>query len=101
MVSHKNCCVGSIVKNKASGGKWLISELVVDMLRYYTYLYDDEVDEVLKVKLDHIVEYQDGLGEASQPRRNLEETYIKMKENVRSKLAKYLEPLLEVPSSDK
>ena len=53
------------------------------------------------MELDHIVENQDGLGEASQPRRNLEETYIKMKENVRSKLAKYLEPLLEVPSSDK
>ena len=33
-------------------------------------------------------------------RRNLEETHTKMRENVKSKLAKYLHPLLEVPSSD-
>ena len=27
--------VGSIVKNKASGGKWLISEEIVDTVRLY------------------------------------------------------------------
>ena len=55
------------------------------------------MDEVLKVKLDRMVEYQDGLEEAIQVRRNLEEMHMKMRENVNIKLAKYLEPLLEVP----
>ena len=48
-----------------------------------------------------MVEEQDGLSEARYLRRNLDETHMKMQENVRSKLAKYLEPLLEVPSVDK
>ena len=67
----------------------------------YIYRYGDDVDEVLKVKLDRMVEYQDGLEEAIQVRRNLEEMHMKIRENVNIKLAKYLEPLLEVPSADK
>ena len=41
--------VGSIVKNQASGEKWLISEAIVDTVRVYIYLSGDEVNEVLKL----------------------------------------------------
>ena len=53
---------------------------------------------VLKVELDHMVEDQDVLGEARKLRRKLEETHMKTRGNVKNKLAKYLEPLLEVTS---
>ena len=46
--------------------------------------------------MDQTVEEKDGLGEARNLRRNLEETHIIMRENVKSKLAKYFELLLEV-----
>ena len=62
---------GSIVKTQAPGGKWLVSEANVDTVRVYIYFYGDEVYEVLKVKLDQIVEEKDGLEEARQLRRNL------------------------------
>ena len=48
--------VGSIVKNQVSGGKWLISGRIVDTVRVYIYCSSDEVDEVLKFKLDQMVE---------------------------------------------
>ena len=54
--------VGIIVKNQASGGKWIISEVIVDTVRVYRYFSGDEVDEFLNVYLDHMVEYQDGPG---------------------------------------
>ena len=79
--------VGSIVKNKASSGKWLISEAIFDTVRVYIYFSSDEVDKVLKVDYHHMVEEQYGLGEARKLRRNLVETHIKMQENVKSKLA--------------
>ena len=41
--------VGSIAKNQASGGKWLISEAIVDTMRVYIHCYTDEVDEFLEV----------------------------------------------------
>ena len=41
--------VGSIVKNQASGGKWLISEAIVDTVRVYIYLSGDDVSGVFKV----------------------------------------------------
>ena len=59
------------------------------------------MDEVLKVELDHMVEEQYGSGEAIHMRRNLEETHTKIRGNVRTKLAKYLEPILEVTPADK
>ena len=71
--------VASIVKNKSSGGKWLISESIVDTVRVYIYLSGDEVNEVLKVELDQMFEEQDGLGESRQLRMNLEETHMKMR----------------------
>ena len=40
------------------------------------------------------------MGEARQLRRNLEETHMKIQENMRIKLSKYLETLLEFPSAD-
>ena len=55
------------------------------------------MDRVLKVELYQMMEDQDGSGEARQLRRNLDETHTKMRENMKKKLAKYLEPLLEVP----
>ena len=91
----------SIVKKHASVGNWLKSEAIVDTVRVYIYCYGDELDEVLKVELDQMVENQDGLAQARQLKMNLEETHMKMRENVKSKLAKYLELLLEVPSEDK
>ena len=69
--------VGSIVKNQASGGKWLISEAIVDTASLYIYCSGDEVDEVLKLELDHMMENQDGSGEAIQTRRDLEDTHTK------------------------
>ena len=93
--------VGSIVKNQASGGKWLISDAIVDTVRVYICFSGDDLCEVLKLELDQMAEYHDGLGEARQMRRNLEEAHMKMRENVKNKLAKYLELLLEVPSADK
>ena len=92
---------GSIVKKQASGEKWIISEVIVYTVRVYIYYSGDDVDEVLKVELYHMVEDQDGLGETRQLRGNLEETHMKMREKVKIKLAKYLDPLLEAPSSDK
>ena len=88
--------VGIIVKNQTSGGKWLIYEAIVDTTRVYIYCSVDEVDEVLKVELDHMVADQDVLGEARHTRRILEEMHIKISENTKSKLDKYLEPLLGV-----
>ena len=63
--------VGSIVKNQASGEKWLISEAIVDTLRVYINCSVDDVDKVFKVELDHMLEEQYGSGEARQLRRNL------------------------------
>ena len=71
--------VGNISKNQASGGKWLISEAIVDTVRVYIYLSGDEVDEVLKVELDQMVEEKYGPGEARQLRTNLKETHMKMR----------------------
>ena len=51
--------------------------------------------------MNQMVEEQDGLGETRQLRRNLEETHVKIWENVKSKLTKYPETLLEVPSAEK
>ena len=52
------------------------------------------MDKVFKVELDHMVEEQDGLGEARQLRRNLEEAHMKMGKMVRgnwiSNLSHYL-----------
>ena len=62
---------GSIVKNQVYVGKWLIYESIVDTVRVYIYWYGDDMDEGFKVELDQMVEDQDGLGEAIQPRRNL------------------------------
>ena len=55
----------------------------------------------MKVELDQMVEYQYGSTEARRLIRNLEDTHMKIQENMKSKLAKYLDPLLEVPSVDK
>ena len=44
--------VGSIVKTQASGGKWLISEAIVNTVRFYIYCSVYEVDGVFKVELD-------------------------------------------------
>ena len=41
--------VSNIVKNQASGEKWLISEAIVDTVRVYICLSGDEVNEVLKL----------------------------------------------------
>ena len=40
------------------------------------------------MELEHMVEYQGGLAEARQMIRNLEETHMKIWENVRIKLDK-------------
>ena len=44
--------VATTDKNRASGGKWLIPEAIVDSVRIYIYCSGDEVDEVLKEELD-------------------------------------------------
>ena len=54
--------VGSIVKNKASGGKWLIIEEIVDTMRLYIYCSGDEVDEVFNAEMENMANEQDGLG---------------------------------------
>ena len=82
--------VGSIIKKQASGGKWLVYEAIFDTVRVYIYWSGDEVDEVLRMDLDKMVEDQDGTVDARQLGRNLEETHMKIRENVNSKLAKYL-----------
>ena len=56
--------VGSIIKNQNSGGKWLISEEIVDTVRVYIYCYGDDLDGVLKVEFFQMVEKQYGSGEA-------------------------------------
>ena len=89
--------VGSIVKKQDSGGKWIISEAVVDTETVYIYLYGDEVYEVLKVEFDQMVQEQDVLAEARILKRNLEDMHMKIRKTANIKLAKYLEPLLEVP----
>ena len=43
--------IGIIVKNLASGGKWLVSDMIVDSFRVYIYWSGDDVDEMLKVGL--------------------------------------------------
>ena len=80
--------VGSIVKNQASGGKWLMSEANVYTMRFYIYCSVDEVDDVLKVDLHQMVEEKDGLAESRQLIRNLEDTHNKIQESVKIKLAK-------------
>ena len=90
---------GSIVKDKVSCGKCLIYEAIVDTMRVYIYICGDDLYEGLNVEFEQMVEEKDGSGEAKYRRGNLEETHKKMRENVKSKLANYLHPLLEVPSS--
>ena len=46
------------------------------------------MDEVLKGDLEQMPEEQDGLEEAKQLRRNLEEKHVKKRENVKRKIAK-------------
>ena len=46
------------------------------------------MDEVLKGDLEQMPEEQDGLEEAKQLRRNLEEEHVKKRENVKRKIAK-------------
>ena len=48
-----------------------------------------------------MVDNQDGLEEARQMIRNLEDTHLKIRGNVKITLAKYLETLFEVPSAVK
>ena len=74
----KRQIVGIIVKSQYSGGKWLISYLIVYTVWVYIYFLCDEVDEVFKVDLDQMVEEQYGSAESRQLRRNLEETHTKM-----------------------
>ena len=45
----------NILKNQASGGKWLIYEVTFDNFMLYIYFYGDEVDKVLKVELYQMV----------------------------------------------
>ena len=78
-----------------------MSEEIIDTVRVYIYCSGDKGNEVLKVELDHMVEYQDGSGEARQPRRNVEETNMKIRGNVKRNMAKYLQTLLEVISGYK
>ena len=58
--------LGSIVKNQASCGKWLISEEITDTVKVYIYCSGDEADESLEVELEQIVETQGGFTEARQ-----------------------------------
>ena len=53
MTMHRT--VGSIVKNQASGGKWLISEEITDTVKVYIYCSGDEADAFLKAELDQLV----------------------------------------------
>ena len=55
----------------------------------------------MKVEFEQMVKEQDSYEEARQTRRNLEVTHMKIWENVKRKMAKYIETLLEVPSEDK
>ena len=88
---------GGIIKNQTSGGKWLVSEAIMDTVRVYVYCSGDDVDDLTKVELDHIVEEQDGSGSARQLRRKNYENAGKCEE----KTGKYLEPLLHFPSPKK
>ena len=67
----------------------------------YVYCSGDEVYEVLKEELYQTAEDQYGLGEAIHLMINLEETHMKIKENMKKKLEKCLEPILHVTSIDK
>ena len=55
VVMNMRWIVGGIVKNQASGGKWLIYEVTFDNFMLYIYFYGDEVDKVLKVELYQMV----------------------------------------------
>ena len=46
----------------------------MDTVRVYFYCSGGEVDEVPKLELNHMVEYQYGLGEARQQMINMEES---------------------------
>ena len=70
---------GSIVKNYSSGGKCLISEAIVDTVGFHIYCSGDDLYEVFRFDLDQIAEEHDGLAEARQLIRNLEDTHIKMR----------------------
>ena len=56
-------------------------------MRVYVYLFGDQVDEFFNAELEQMVEEKDGLGEAREMRSNLEETHIKIKKILKSKLA--------------
>ena len=47
--------VSNIIKNQASGGKWIIPEAIADIGRVYIYFSGDEFDEVLNVDLYQMV----------------------------------------------
>ena len=70
---------GSFVENKASGGKWLVSESIFHIVSVYIYCSGADWDEVFKVKFYQMVEYQYGLVRSIQMRSNLEETYMQMR----------------------
>ena len=56
--------VGSIVKDQASVGNWLIYASIVDTLRFYIYCFGEGGDGVFRVELYQMLEYQDGFIEA-------------------------------------
>ena len=55
LVCHDNCYGGYeaycwyYCKNQASGGKWIISDSIVDTVGVFIYCYIDEVDEFFEV----------------------------------------------------
>ena len=55
IVTSMKRIVGSIVLNHFYGKEWLLSEVIVDLVRIYNYCSGDDVDDVTK-HLDKIVE---------------------------------------------
>ena len=45
IVTSTKHIVGSIVLNQCSGGEWLLSEAIVDLVRIYTYFSGDDADD--------------------------------------------------------
>ena len=83
------------------GGKWLISEENLDLIRVYIFCSGDTVDEDLQDNLNMMVEDQDSSDVVKHLRENLVEVHFKMHTKIQHNLVNFLQPLLHIPKGDK
>ena len=82
IATNMNFIIGSIILNQCSGKGWLLSEVIVDLVRIYTYWLVEDADEGVSKNPDTMVEYICNSQSAEKLLRNLIKVYCKMRHRV-------------------